>query len=546
MIKSPSVQSPIHEAPESRQRHRLAALLALTVLGSLGMSTGCGGTSTSAAPAPAQPPVVSANPAPGGSLSYASIAATAGQAIAPAAPTLTNASAASYSVSPALPAGLTLDPATGVITGTPTTPSAQVSCVVSATTDTGRLSAPVAITVAAAGGVPGFTALFQFFPGTASYASSRTTAAMAANPWMKGARFGVVHEGICQDTTLPLSTWNSDVANVTGYASPLSTTIIRMNADPSGSWNIQGSAAVTNMDAVVAGEVAVAKAAGTASFLIDLENYATSFFFCDYNQTADGNPILNSPALSRPAMCAQMRTFGKAYGTSLWSRLPNATLYTFFGPTVLLPFINGTGIPTSFPDSSYATDPRYNMLPYFFLGLLDACPATGHIADYCERSYYDFTGLASIKRNMTASKNWVSIFFPGETADIAKAATCWVPLPLIFANPYFDASYGSIYPEAYYVTNAADRLAYFTRNATYCLQQTPAGFMPGVYVEDYDPWGNYGAATNMPAAWETGLANALAVYRGTTTLDNLFNVPALDTLLANVLSRNSAWAAESK
>ena len=70
--------------------------------------------------------------------------------------------------------------------------------------------------------------------------------------------------------------------------------------------------------------------------------------------------------------------------------------------------------------------------------------------------------------------------------------------------------------------------------------------MPGVYVEDYDPWGNYGAATNMPAAWETGLANALAVYRGTTTLDNLFNVSALDTLLANVLSGNSAWAAESK
>jgi hypothetical protein len=363
---------------------------------------------------------------------------------------------------------------------------------------------------------------------------------------MKGARFDLAYEGLCEDTLLPLSDWNGDVSSITGYTDPLNTVMVRMNANPSATWNIQSTAAVADMDAAVAGVVSVAQAAGTRNVLLDLENYYTGYFLNDYGQTSAGNPILNSPALTRAQMCAKMRTFGQSVGNSLWGRLPNATLYTFFGPTIVLDFINGTGIPTSWPDASYASDPRYNMLPYFFLGLLDACPSTGHIADYIERSYYDFTGLASIQRNLTASKNWVSIFFPGESADIAKSATCWVPLPLIFANPYFDASYGSIYPGAYYVTNVTDQQNYFTRNALYCLQQTPAGFLPGIYVEDYDPWGALGTVSNMPANWETCLNNALAVYNGTLSLGSLFNATTLDTTLAKDFAGNSAWVAECK
>ena len=515
---------------------KASAAYTITAANSSGSTTGSVTISATAAPAAA-------------TLAYspATIAGTAGTAITPDVPTLGNATASSYSISPALPAGLSLNASTGVISGTPTASTAAASYTVSAATGSGTVNATLTISVQAApvaGSVPGFTGLFQYFPGTAKYASSNTAAAMAANPWMKGGRFWVGTEDVCQDTALPLADWNGDVANVSGFKSPLNTAMIRLTGDPDGSWNIQSASAVTDMDAVIAGVVAVATAANTTNFMFDPENYSTSKFFSDYNQTS---PILNSPALSRSAMCAKMRSFGKALGTSLWSRMPNATFYTFFGPTFVLDFTNGgTGMPTSCPDSAYASDPYYNMLPYFFLGLLDACPSTGHIADYCERSYYDTSGLASIKRNMTASKNWVSIFFPTEAADIAKSATCWVPLPLIFANPYFDSSYGSIYPGATFVTNPTDQQNYFTRNAYYCLSQTPAGYLPGVYVENYDPWGAIVGLSNMPANWQKGLVNAMAVYNGTTTLDSLFNGTTLDNTLAQAFSGNSAWAAESK
>lgn len=70
------------------------------------------------APAPGTSP--SAPVAPSG-LSYSTSSATylLGQSIAPNAPTLTAGEADSFSIDPALPTGLTLDPASGVIAGTP-------------------------------------------------------------------------------------------------------------------------------------------------------------------------------------------------------------------------------------------------------------------------------------------------------------------------------------------------------------------------------------------------------------------------------------------
>jgi len=65
-------------------------------------------------------------------------------------------------------------------------------------------------------------------------------------------------------------------------------------------------------------------------------------------------------------------------------------------------------------------------------------------------------------------------------------------------------------------------------------------------VEGYDPWGSGGSVSNMPANWATCLKNALAVYKGTTSLSSLFNVSALDTTLQNAFAGNSAWAAECK
>ncbi len=90
---------------------------------------------------------------------------TVGIVISPLTPTNTG-SAATYTVSPALPAGLTINTATGVITGTPTTVSASTNYTVTATNHAGTSSKIIAIQIwavpvltVAYGGYSGFVIL---------------------------------------------------------------------------------------------------------------------------------------------------------------------------------------------------------------------------------------------------------------------------------------------------------------------------------------------------------------------------------------------------
>ncbi len=85
---------------------------------------------------------------PPSNLSYASdpVTYTEGVAITANNPTVTG-TVASYSVSPALPAGLSLNESTGVITGTPTTEAVQASFVVTATNPYGNTTCSVEITI---------------------------------------------------------------------------------------------------------------------------------------------------------------------------------------------------------------------------------------------------------------------------------------------------------------------------------------------------------------------------------------------------------------
>jgi uncharacterized protein (DUF1800 family) len=69
-------------------------------------------------------------------------------AIAPNLPTTTGGAVESYDVVPALPAGLSLDPATGVISGTPTAPAPATNHVVTASNADGWSQATVRVTVA--------------------------------------------------------------------------------------------------------------------------------------------------------------------------------------------------------------------------------------------------------------------------------------------------------------------------------------------------------------------------------------------------------------
>ena len=87
--------------------------------------------------------------APPSSLSYFTNPATytMGSAITINAPTSSGGAVTSYVVSPALPAGLTLNPSTGVISGTPTAVVATGSYTVTASNSGGSATASVSITV---------------------------------------------------------------------------------------------------------------------------------------------------------------------------------------------------------------------------------------------------------------------------------------------------------------------------------------------------------------------------------------------------------------
>jgi hypothetical protein len=74
---------------------------------------------------------------------------TVGQAITPLHPT-TNGSVTQYTVTPTLPAGLSINASSGVISGTPTSVSASTQYTVTGTTASGEVQAALAISVNAA------------------------------------------------------------------------------------------------------------------------------------------------------------------------------------------------------------------------------------------------------------------------------------------------------------------------------------------------------------------------------------------------------------
>ena len=99
--------------------------------GTITVTGGLGGTATSAG-------IFTVNQVPTG-LTYTLTPAIycAGTAIANNTPSSGGGTPTSYSVSPALPGGLSIDPVTGIISGTPTTTSAAANYVVTATNSCG-------------------------------------------------------------------------------------------------------------------------------------------------------------------------------------------------------------------------------------------------------------------------------------------------------------------------------------------------------------------------------------------------------------------------
>ena len=114
--------------------------LGFSLMAVLLLLCGCGGGSS-----PSPSPVLQA---PSG-LSYTTATAVyiKGTAITPNSPTSTGGAVTSYSVNPALPAGLTLSTSTGVISGTPAAVTATASYTVTASNATGSTTATLTITV---------------------------------------------------------------------------------------------------------------------------------------------------------------------------------------------------------------------------------------------------------------------------------------------------------------------------------------------------------------------------------------------------------------
>ena len=92
--------------------------------------------------------VITVNVAPPASLSYNTPNIyTTGTTITPLNPSSTGGPITQYTIGPSLPAGLTIDPTTGIISGTPSAVSSQTSYTVTGTNASGTVTATVVITV---------------------------------------------------------------------------------------------------------------------------------------------------------------------------------------------------------------------------------------------------------------------------------------------------------------------------------------------------------------------------------------------------------------
>ena len=142
-------------------------ILSLSLTAVFLLFCGCGGGPS---PVSVQPP---------SALSYTTATAVyiKGTAITPNSPTSTGGALTSYSVSPALPAGLSLSTSTGIISGTPTAVTATASYTVTASNSAGSTTATLSITVedAAPAGLAYTTGTAVYTVGTPIPANSPTS-----------------------------------------------------------------------------------------------------------------------------------------------------------------------------------------------------------------------------------------------------------------------------------------------------------------------------------------------------------------------------------
>ncbi len=145
---------------------------------------------------------ITVNDAAPAGLAYTTGAAvyTVGTPIPTNSPTSTGGAVTAYGVSPALPAGLSLDEDTGIITGTPTTVTAKANYTVMASNLTGNTTVILSITVnAAAAGVQFIPNMNQWItplaPQGSQFQHLTTPWLLNGNPWLAGQAVSSVVSG---------------------------------------------------------------------------------------------------------------------------------------------------------------------------------------------------------------------------------------------------------------------------------------------------------------------------------------------------------------
>jgi DNA-binding beta-propeller fold protein YncE len=140
---------------------------------------------------------------------------TVGTPIPANSPTSSGGAVSAYSVTPDLPAGLSMDDDTGIITGTPTAVTAKASYTVTASNLTGSATATLTITVnAAAAGVQFIPNMNQWItplaPQSSQFQSLVTPWLVNGNPWLAGQAVSSVVSG---NTLLVLTTGFNRIFN---------------------------------------------------------------------------------------------------------------------------------------------------------------------------------------------------------------------------------------------------------------------------------------------------------------------------------------------
>ena len=211
------------------------AFIALTLFAMCGLAA-CGGGGGSGGSAPS-------------ALSYESpLTAMVGTAITALAPTVTG-SVTSYSVSPGLPAGLSLDSTRGVITGTPTAAATQAAYTLTAKNSYGSTTFSLLITVKIAP------------PSALSYPSPQMyPAGTAIEPLMPSSAGGPVAKYSVAPALPPGLAINSSTGEITGSpTTPVATAVYVVTA--------QNAAGVTSFDLSLA-VITVTATPGTLSRMV--------------------------------------------------------------------------------------------------------------------------------------------------------------------------------------------------------------------------------------------------------------------------------------